>query len=161
MLNITYKIYAMIFRGETESRDRTEKDFRGEQAGFRSDRSTINNILILNLVSSKLQVKGRKLYAFLADLTPAFEKVNREKLSRIMEEKEISKKLRMRLDEIYKEIRNEIRVNEKLLEKFWTTRGLRQECLLSPTLFLLYTADLEKKMKRIQIGGVAIEREKI
>lgn len=117
LLNITYKIYAMSFRGETESRDRTKKDFRREQASFRSGRRTIDNILILNyVVSSELQVKGRKLDAFLADLTSAFEKINREKLSRIIEKKEISKRLRTRLDEIYKEIRNKIRVKRLVVK---------------------------------------------
>lgn len=75
-----------------------------------------------------------------------------------MEEKEISKMLRTRIDEIYKETKNRIRINGKLTEKFWTTRRLRQGCPLSPTLFSLYTANLEKKIKRGQTEGVVIGR---
>lgn len=90
----------------------------------------------------------------------AFDKVNREKMSKIMEEKGINKTLRTRIDEIFKETRSRVRVNRKLSEKFWTTRRLRRECPLSPTLFSLYTADLEEKMRKGQAEGVVIRREK-
>lgn len=73
-----------------------------------------------------------------------------------MEKKGIGRKLKTRINEIYKETRNKIRVNGEISEKFWTTRGLRQGCPLSQTLFALYTADLEEKMRRGQPGGVVI-----
>lgn len=101
------------------------------------------------------------MYVFFADLTAAFDKVNRRKMSEIMEQKGISDRLRTRIDEIYKETRNRIRVNGKISNVFWTTRGLRQGCPLSPVLFSLYTADLEEKLRRGQAGGVLIGREKI
>lgn len=76
-----------------------------------------------------------------------------------MEEKGIGRKLKTRINEIYKETRNKIRVNGEMSEKFWT-RGLRQGCPLSSTLLALYTADLEERMRRGQAGGVVIGRIK-
>lgn len=151
----------MILEVKLKTELEQKKILEETQADFRSGRNTIDNILILNyIVNRELQIKGRKLFAFFADLTAAFDKVNREKLSKIMVERGISKVLRTRIDEIYKETRNRIRVNGKLMEKVWT-RGLRQGCPLSPILFSLYTADLEEKLRRKQAGGVVIRREKI
>lgn len=109
------------------------------------------------MANREVKTKGGKLYAFIADLTAGFDKINRKKMNKIMEEKGISKALRTRIDEIYKKTKNRVRVNGKLSAKFWTTRGLRQGCPLSPTLFSLYTADLEEKLRRV---GVVIRRKK-
>lgn len=78
-----------------------------------------------------------------------------------MEAKGISRQLRTRLNEIYKETRSVVKVGGKTSKKFWTTKGVRQGCPLSPTLFTLYIAELEEKMERGQAGGVVIGREKI
>lgn len=127
---------------------------------FRKGRSTTDNIMILNYVANReIKEKRGKLYAFFANLTAAVDKVHRGKLSKLMEEKGIGRKLKTRVNEIYKETRNKIRVNGEMSEKFWT-RGLRQGCPLSPTLFALYTADLEERMRRGQAGGVVIGRIK-
>lgn len=97
------------------------------------------------VVNREIKEKGGKL--FFADLTATFNKVNREKLSRIMEKKGISKNtlrtLRTRIDKISKD-----------------TVAPRAKCPLNPTLLSLYTADLEK-MRRRQTGRVVIERENI
>lgn len=116
----------------------------------------------MNYVANReIKDKGGKLYAFFADLTAAFDKVSRRKLSKVMEEKGISKNLRERIEEMYTETRNKIRVNGKISEKFWTTRGLRQGCPLSPTLFSLYTGNLKEKLRRGQAGGVVVRRIKL
>lgn len=69
--------------------------------------------------------------------------------------------MRERIEEIYTETRNKIRVNGKISEKFWMTRGLRQGCPLSPTLFSLYIGNLEEKLRRGQAGGVVVGRVKL
>lgn len=162
LLNTAYKIYAMVLENRL-SRELERKEIIPEtQAGFRRGRSTIDNIIVLNNVANReIKDKGGKLYAFFADLTAAFDKVSRRKLSKIMEEKGISKNLRERIEEIYTETRNKIRVNGKISEKFWMTRGLRQGCPLSPTLFSLYIGNLEEKLRRGQAGGVVVGRVKL
>lgn len=132
------------------------------QAGFRSGKSTIDNIQVLNYIANReINHKEGKLFVFFADLTVAFDKINRKLLSRIMEQKGINGILRLRIDEIYKETRNRVKVNNQLSDTFWTTKGVRQGCPLSPTLFSLYTADLEEQLKRGQAGGITIRRVKI
>ena len=115
ILNTAYKIYAMVL--EKRLKEELEKNhiIPETQAGFRSGRSTIDNIFILNYVANReIQKKGGKLYTFFADLSAAFDKVDRVKLQNIMKKKEISKCLRMRIGEIYKETRNTIKANGEM-----------------------------------------------
>ena len=69
--------------------------------------------------------------------------------------------LRMRIGGIYKKTRNTIEANGEMSSKFWTTKGVRQGCPLSPTLFTIYVADLEETMRKNQEGGVRVGKEKI
>lgn len=130
------------------------------------DANSIKNmygiVLYENYVANReIQKKGGKLYTFFADLSAAFDKVDRVKLQNIMKRKEISTRLRTRIGEIYTETRNTIKANGEMSAKFWTTKGVRQGCPLSPTLFTIYVADLEETMRKNQAGGVRIGKEKI
>lgn len=151
LLNTAYKIYAMVLENRLSQELEQKRIIPETQAGFRRERSTIDNIQILNyVVNREIRKKGGRLYTFFADLTAAFDRVDRGELSRIMRERGISKMLRERIDEIYRETRNRVRANGIYSEKFWTTKGLRQGCPLSPALFSLYTADLEEHLRKGQ-----------
>ncbi|KMQ90761.1 rna-directed dna polymerase from mobile element jockey-like protein [Lasius niger] len=54
-----------------------------------------------------------------------------------------------------------IRIGKEESEVFWTERGVKQECPMSPTLFNIYIGDLEEEMRRGQIGGIKINRKKV
>ena len=97
------------------------------------------------IVNTELRNKGGKIYTFFAD--PAFDKVNRNQLGRVMERNGISQTLRTRMKEIYKETRNLIRVNGKTTDSFWATKGVRQGCPL-------------KVLQKPQAGGIVIGKEK-
>lgn len=47
-----------------------------------------------------------------------------------------------------KETANKVRVGREKGKKFWTARGLRQSCALSPYLFYILIADIEEEMKK-------------
>lgn len=68
----------------------------------------------------------------------------------------IEEKLRKRIIETYKETKNMVRIGERKSEEFWTRKGLRQGCPMSPSpmLFNIYIMDLEEEMRKEQIGGV-------
>lgn len=55
-----------------------------------------------------------------------------------------------RMEEIIRETRSRVRVGEEVRESFWTARGVRQNCPLSPLLLNLLLADLEEKMERVK-----------
>lgn len=66
-----------------------------------------------------------------------------------------------RLKKIYKETEVKIRCGEEFTDKFWTKKGVRQGCVLSPLLFNLYIADIDREMSKRGIGGIGVGKERI
>jgi len=90
-------------------------------------------------------------------LRAAFDTVDREVLGRGVREG-----LVRRREDMLRETRSRVRVEEGLSEVFWTRRGMRQGCLLNPGLFNLLTADLKEYMKRWRgWGGMKLKEEKV
>lgn len=54
-----------------------------------------------------------------------------------------------------------VRTKEGMTKTFRTTKGVRQGYVLSPLLFNLYIADMDKYMKRRRIRGIMIDNERL
>lgn len=161
LLNTAYKIYATLLTEKLLSEVEDKNIVPDNQAGFRKGRSTVDNIYILNYaVQKEISKEQGKLYALFADLKAAFDIVNRQKLFSMMNNLGISENLVTRIAEIYSETLSTIKVNDKESASFWTTRGLRQGCPLSPLLFAIYLSDIESELEKGQTGGVVIGRYK-
>lgn len=87
------------------------------------------------------------------DLKAAFDNVDRSKLWRILRDKEIEEQLIRKIRSLYEETRVMIRTKEETTSSFRTEKGMRQRCELSPTLFNLYIADVDKYLEKKGIGG--------
>lgn len=72
-------------------------------------------------------------------------KLNRNTLIGRMKEMTVRKNLMERVAEKYEKTKTIIRKGENEKEEFWTSRGVRQGCPVSPTLFNVYISDLEKE----------------
>ena len=76
------------------------------------------------------------------DLRAAFDSVDRREVIKAMRERGIREGLVERTEEVLRETKSRVRIGSKLSDSFWTARGLRQGCPLSPTLFNMLIADL-------------------
>lgn len=159
LLSRTYKIYASILNR------RLEKELEGKlhegQFGFRKGRGTMDAVYVLNyIVNREIAKKKGRLFAFFVDLKAAFDKVDRDKLDQELTRLKIRTQLRERIMEIYKETRNIVKIGNRRSKEFWTKNGVRQGCPLCPTLFNVYTTNLEEAMKKGQAGRMVVGREK-
>lgn len=159
-MDTAYKIYANIM--SEKLRRESDGKLEERQYGFSRGRGTIDAIYILNyVVNREVTRKKGKLFVFFTDLKATFDTVDRIEMETMLKMAEIKERLRKRIMETFKETRNSIKVGNKRTEEFWTEREVRQGCPMSPTLFNIYIMDLEKELKKEQIGGIVIGRKKI
>lgn len=118
---------------------------------------TIDNVYIMNyLINRQLGKEGGRLVALFVDLRAAFDSLDRRVLVKAMRERGIREGLTERVAEILRETKSKIRIGREVGESFWTVRGVRQGCPLSPLLFNLMTADMEEVLSRVKWGGVRV-----
>jgi len=95
------------------------------------------------------------------DFKAAFDSVDRRVLLEAMRERGIKRGLINRVEEILRETKSRVRIGGEMGENFWTGRGLRQGCPLSPILLNILIADLEEEMRKVKWGGVRLGKERI
>lgn len=61
-----------------------------------------------------------------------------------------------RTEEMMREVKSRVRIGKEMGEVFWTARGVRQGCPLSP-IFNIVLADLEEEMRKVKWGGVRLD----
>ena len=160
LLSTAYKVYASILNEKIKTE--VENFLPESQAGFRTGRGTLDNIYILNIIADKkLKTPGGKLVAFFADFSAAFDTIDRDILWKVLLRNGVSDGNVSRCQEIYSETINKVGYGRNRSEQFWTSKGVRQGCPLSPILFAAYIAELDRKLSRAQAGGVVIGNKKV
>ena len=132
-----------------------------EQAGFRKGRSTIEQIFNLRILSEKYLQHQQDLYHVFIDFKKAFDRVWHAALWSTMKVYNINGALIRSIQNLYDKATSAVELNGKTGDWFRTTVGVRQGCLLSPTLFNIYlerimTEALENHEGTVSIGGRVI-----
>lgn len=118
-------------------RPRTEEILSEAQAGFRSGRSTIDQLLSLRLIAEKYQEYDKDLYICYVDFQKAFDSVWRRGLWQTMRHLGYDRKVIRLLESLYRSTKSAVRVGTKGEVSNWfeTMVGVLQGCVLSPLLF--------------------------
>ena len=131
-----------------------------EQNGFRIGRRAEDNIFVLNEMIERKRSEGRKLYLGFLDIEKAYDRVSREMLCKVLEKVGLSEKIVNIVRSMYQNTRAKYRLGNIETEWVRSERGVRQGCILSPTLFSLYTEELAVRMRRIN-AGVKVGTDKL
>ena len=129
-----------------------------EQAGFMKGRSTVEQIFNLRCIIEKYQEHQQELYHVFIDFKKAFDRVWHQALWATMHKYNINQNLIALIEELYSHATSSVCLDGDIGEWFRTTVGVRQGCLLSPTLFNIFLerimADaLEDHDSSVSIGG--------
>ena len=114
-----------------------EKVIAEEQAGFRAGRSTTEQIFNLRILCEKYLQHQQDCYHVFIDFKKAFDRVLHAALWATMK-KYISTNLIQVIKNLYDKATSAVLFNSSMGDWFRTTVGVRQEFLLSHTLFNIF-----------------------
>ena len=106
-----------------------------EQAGFRAGRNTTEQIFKQRILCEKYFQHQQDLYHIFQDIEKAFDSVWNAALWATMKKYNISTNLIRVIKNLYDKATSAVLFNSSIGDWFRTTVGVRQGCLLSPTLF--------------------------
>ena len=109
-----------------------------EQAGFRAGRSTTEQIFNLRILYEKYLQHQQNLYHVFIDFKKAFDRAWHEALWATMRKYNINASIIRAIENLYDNAQSAVLFNGSTGEWFRTTEGVRQGCLLSPTLFNIF-----------------------
>ena len=133
-----------------------------EQFGFIKGNRTSDCLMILHsLADYFMNKKKTKLYTAFIDFQKAYDKVPRDILLSKLYSVGIRGDVFKVIKNIYQNEKTSIRIGNKRTEFFDVNIGVKQGCILSPTLFNIFLSDLpqtfnEKKSEPATIGNLKI-----
>ena len=149
---VLYRMMAKII-GKRIAAWMEENEILGEmQNGFRTRRRGDDNIFMLTSMIEMARASGAGLICAFLDASRAYDRVNRDMLWRILDEHGMNPSWIKMIELLYKDNSLIIRHGEHTSAKLETIEGLRQGCPLSPILFALYIAELERRLLRANRG---------
>ena len=132
-----------------------------EQAGFRKDRGTIQQILCLRLIAEKYREVDQEVYNCFVDFKKAFDLVWHDGLWAVLRSYGVSLKLITLLRNIYKDAVAAVMVNGEVSDCFAITVGNRQGDPISPSAFIIFLERIMDAVKKLASKGIKIQGEEI
>jgi len=140
---------------------KTEEELPDEQAGFRPNRGTRDQITNLRVLMAKMKEHNQPLYMCFIDFQKAFDSVQHERLWWAMLDMGFPSHLVQLLSSLYKNQKASVRIAGVLSEWFSIQKGVRQGCILSPYLFNIVSETVMRKALENYRGGVTIGGRRI
>lgn len=132
------------------------------QFGFRSKKSTIDCVFILqSLINKILKHEKKKLFCAFIDFRKAFDLVYRDGLWLKLIEYGVSTKMITMLRSMYNSVKSCVQVNGSLSEYFDSYMGVKQGESLSPLLFIFFVNDMHTCLQQNTFDVISIDELQI
>ncbi|BHF84221.1 hypothetical protein SprV_0902737100 [Sparganum proliferum] len=156
LLNIVGKIFARILLNRLNNH--LEQGLLPEsQCGFRRHRGTTDMIFAARQLQEKCHEMRAHLYSTFVDSTKAFDTVNREGLWKIMRKFGCPERFIEMVRQLHDGMMARVTDNGAVSEAFAVTNGVKQGCVLAPTLFsLMFSAMLMDAYRGDERPGIRI-----
>jgi hypothetical protein len=106
--------------------------------GFRAGRLCIDHIFCLKQIIENSLATDKESSLLFIDLTKAYDTIPIMKLFEVLQESHVNRKLIKALHNLYNGLTSEVEIGKRLSDSFRVSKGLRQGCCISPTLFKIY-----------------------
>ena len=134
------KILARILNNRLKTL--SERILPETQAGFRPSRSTTDMIFTLRQLQEKCREQHQPLYLAFIDLSKAFDRVSRELLWDFLAQYGCPDKFIRILRLLHDDMLARVLTNGGSSEPFKVTSGVKQGCVIAPTLFTIFIASV-------------------
>ena len=117
-----------------------ERVYPESQCGFRAGRSTIDTVFSLRQHQEKSREQQMPLYIAFIDLTKAFDLVSRDDLFLILPKFGCPPKLQSMIESFHTNMKGTVQFNGSSSRPFDIRSGVKQGCVLAPTLLGIFFA---------------------
>lgn len=142
LLNIVGKVIARVILSRL--RVLAERIYPESQCGFRAQRSTIDMVFSLRQLQERCREQRMPLYVAFIDLTKAFDYVSRDGLFKLLPKTGCPPKLLSLIKSFHDNMQGTVQFNGDSSKPFSIRSGVKQGCVLAPTLFGIFFALLLK-----------------
>ena len=147
-----YKLYCQVLLTRLQIWCEENNIVCDEQNGFRKDRGCTDQLLTLTNIILSRKHGGNSVFACYIDFSKAYDRVDRDRLWNKLSNIGVGFKFLQALQGIYKDVKGTVRINGRMTQYFDINSGLKQGCLLSPTLFNIYINDFITGINDIKEG---------
>ena len=102
-------------------------------------------VFVLRQLQEKCREQNKGLYVSFVDLTKAFDTVSRKGLWLILERLSCPPKFLSMIIQLHEGQHGQVRLNNDLSEPFPIVNGVKQGCVLAPTLFSIFFSMMLKR----------------
>ena len=136
LLSIVGKAFARVALARLQTL--ASRVYPESQCGFRSGRSTTDMIFSLRQLQEKCEEQQMPLFIAFIDLTKAFDLVSRSGLFRLLQKIGCPPHLLAVIISFHENMHSTVRYNGATSEAFPVNSGVKQGCVLAPTLFGIF-----------------------
>lgn len=157
LMSHTLKVFLRIVHNRIKNK--CEQDLEETQFGFRNSFGTREALFALNILLQKCRDQRKDVFACFVDFEKAFDKVKHTELINILQKIGVDTKDIRIIRNLYWNQNARVKIGDRLTNRLDIQRGVRQGCILSPTLFNLYSDQIFKTALEDQPHGIKINGE--
>lgn len=145
LLDIMGKLFATLLLDHFHRWEKAAPCSDPYQLGFKKNGSTTLNIFILSILKAKIKQGAPVVYAAFIDLSQAFDKVDRPRLWRKLENWKCPPAILHPILALHTNTSLNVRLNKQgaLSRNIQAHRGVKQGCPLAPALFVAFLGDFK------------------
>ena len=149
LLSALGKLFTSIFNNRLYDYMVQKGILEAQQGGFRKMHGIVDSIFTLKMLIDKyVKSRPRKhqklLFSCFVDFGKAFDCIPRQKLFDKLRKEGVQGRFLDVLISMYSNDKSAVKIDNKLTEAFTCFAGVKQGCMMSPTLFNFYLSDLPK-----------------